>query len=136
MSLLLDKTRLEIKLGTFAAAPATAIADANLVPQVQEYRRGTGSRMTPLDRDDIGRKIPTADYHVSRKVDGEFTVLVYRDDELFTINPGGTIRIGMPWQQQAAQLLAEANVEDAFGIATLCVGGGQGMSLLGQWVKF
>ena len=39
---LLDKSRVEIKLGDYGVAPATALADPSLLPLVQEYRRGTG----------------------------------------------------------------------------------------------
>ena len=42
--------------------------------------------MLPLDADEILKKIPKADYHVSRKVDGEFTVLMYRDGECCSLN--------------------------------------------------
>ena len=112
MSLLLDKSRSEIKLGNYAVAPATALADSSILPRVQEYRRHFSSRMSPLDGDDIRQKISKADYHVSRKVDGEFTVLVYRDGELLTVNPGGTVRIGLPWQEEAKKVLSDAGHDE------------------------
>ena len=80
-NLLLDTARVEIKLGDYGVAPAAALADPGLLPLVQDYRRQTGSRMVPLDRDDVGRKIPAAEYHVSRKVDGEFTVQFSRQND-------------------------------------------------------
>src|SRR5262245_24045398 len=96
MTTLLDKSRVEILLADYSTAPATALADTGLLPKVQEYRRMASARMQPLDRQGIAQKIPAADYHVSRKVDGEFTVLVFRDNQAFTLNPGGTVRIGLP----------------------------------------
>jgi hypothetical protein len=125
-ALLLDKSRVEIRLGGYGAAPATALADPGLLPRVQEYRRRASSRMLPLDRDDIGRKIPAAEYHVSRKVDGEFAVLVYRDGEIFLINPGGTVRVGMPWLDEAARLLANAKVKETLIAGELYVAGESG----------
>jgi hypothetical protein len=113
MTSLLDQARVEIKLGDYGVAPATALADASLLPRVQEYRRQASSRMVPLDADDIRRKIPKADYHVSRKVDGEFTVLVYREGECFTLNPGGTVRVGLACLQEASRALADAGVHSA-----------------------
>ncbi len=109
----LDKSRVEIKLGDYGVAPATALDDPGVLPRVQDYRRQTGSRMYPLDRDDISKKIPTADYHVSRKIDGEFTVLVYQDGQAYTVNPGGTVRVGMPWQAEAVELLKKHGVKQA-----------------------
>ncbi|MEQ8789700.1 MAG: hypothetical protein RIC55_25625 [Pirellulaceae bacterium] len=113
MSDLLDKGRVEIKLGEYGTAPATALSDGSLLPRVQEYRRLSGSRMVPLDAEEIVKRIPKAEYHVSRKVDGEFTVLIARDGECLSLNPGGTVRVGLPWQAEAARLLAKAGVDRA-----------------------
>jgi hypothetical protein len=117
----LDKSRVEILLGDYGTAPATALADTVLLPKVQEYRRLASARMQPLDRDGIAQKIPAADYHVSRKVDGEFTVLVYRDGTAFSLNPGGTVRVGLPWLEEAAKLLSKAGVSDAMVAGELYV---------------
>src|SRR5262245_58866566 len=111
--MLIDKARIEIKLGDYGVAPATSLSDPSILPRVQEYRRLTGARMYPLGREDIRAKIPTAEYHVSRKIDGEFTVLVYRDGELFTLNPGGTLRMGLPWEAEARKLFSAAGVREA-----------------------
>ena len=110
---LLDRARIEIKWGEYGTAPATALSDPAILPRVQDYRRQSGSRMYPLDQDDISRKIPNADYHVSRKLDGEFTVLVWRNGNLVTLNPGGTVRVGLPWQQEAEKILVDAGVKEA-----------------------
>lgn len=110
---LLDPARVEIKLGPYGVAPANALLDTTLQAQVQDYRRLTGLRMYPLSKDDIRRKLPAAEYHVSRKVDGEFTVLAFRDGEAVTVNPGGTVRVGMPWQQEAVERLKAAGVSEA-----------------------
>jgi hypothetical protein len=110
---LIDKSRIEIKLGDYGVAQATAVGDPAIHPRVQDYRRQSSARMMPLDRDEIRQRIPTADYHVSRKVDGEFTVLVYRDGKAFSINPGGTVRVGLPWLDEAASLLSKAGVKEA-----------------------
>ena len=122
MVALLDKSRLDIKLGEYGTAPATALADPMLLPKVQEYRRLASARMQPLDRDDIKQKIPAAEYHVSRKVDGEFTVLIFRDGQAFSLNPGGTVRAGLPWMEEAAKLLSKAGVKEAMIPGELYVG--------------
>lgn len=110
---LLEKSRVEIKLDTYGVAPATALTDPTILPQVQEYRRRASSRLKPLDLEGLSKEISPGDYHVSRKVDGEFTVLVYRDGHAFSINPGGTIRVGLPWIEEAAKLLKKAKVSEA-----------------------
>lgn len=111
--LIFDRSRVEFQLAGYGVAPVTAIGDPSIHPRVQEYRRQVGSRMVPLDKEGIRGKVPQASYHVSRKIDGEFTALVYRDGEVFTVNPGGTVRVGMPWMEEAAQRLSKAGVKDA-----------------------
>ena len=121
MGKLYDPARAEIKLGDYAVAPATALSDVALHPRVQDYRRTSGSRMMPLDQEDMIRKMPTADYHVSRKIDGEFTVVVYRDGEAITVNPGGTVRVGLPCLVETAAVLKKAKIKEAMIAAELYV---------------
>jgi hypothetical protein len=52
MTTLVDKARVEIKLGNYGVAPATALSDAGLLMRVQEYRRLASSRMVPLDAEE------------------------------------------------------------------------------------
>jgi hypothetical protein len=110
---LLDRSRVEIKLADYGVAPATALADSLLLVKVQDYRRAAASRLYPLEGADITERIPAAEFHVSRKIDGEFTVLVLRQGEVFTLNPGGTVRVGLPFLDEAASLLSKAGVKEA-----------------------
>jgi len=112
-STLLDRGRVEIKLAEYGVAPATALADSLLLGRTQDYRRAAASRLYPLEGSAINEKIPLAEFHVSRKIDGEFTVLVFRQGEVFTINPGGTVRVGLPVLEEAARLLSKAGVKEA-----------------------
>jgi hypothetical protein len=109
----LDRSRVEIKLADYGVAPATALADSLLLMKVQDYRRGAAARLYPLEGADITERIPSAEFHVSRKIDGEFTVLVFRQGEVFTLNPGGTVRVGLPFLDEAASLLSKAGVKEA-----------------------
>lgn len=110
---LLDRGRFEIKLGDYGVGTAHALSDPTILARTQDYRRQTGARMMPLGKSDIRARIPTADYHVSRKIDGEFAVLVLRDDEIFSINPGGTVRVGLPWLAEARSALQKAGIKEA-----------------------
>ncbi|MDP7015878.1 MAG: hypothetical protein QGG36_08765 [Pirellulaceae bacterium] len=110
---LVDPSRVEIKLGEFGVAPATALTDIGMHALVQDFRRQTGLRMYPLAKEDVRKKLPEASYHVSRKIDGEFTVAAYRDGQIVTVNPGGSVRTGMPWQQDAAELFEKAGYKEA-----------------------
>ena len=110
---LLEAGLIGIKLGTYGVGTGTSIKDPRIVPTVQNYKRQIASRMFPLGRHDIDRKVADAEYFVSRKIDGEFTVCVYRDGQLYSVNPGGTVRVGMPWQTEAMKILEAADVTSA-----------------------
>jgi hypothetical protein len=110
---LLNSSLVEIKLGAYGVAASTALSDPSLLSTVRNYKRQVASRLFPLGREDISRKIPDAEYHVSRKIDGEFSVLIYRSGELFTLNPGGTVRVGLPFQEEALKLLNASEIEQA-----------------------
>ncbi|MDA7978002.1 MAG: hypothetical protein MPJ50_04425 [Pirellulales bacterium] len=117
----LDRGRLEIRLGKYATAPPTALTDLSLLPRVQDYRRHVAGRMYPIGKEDIRRKIPPAAYQVSRKFDGEFTALSFQDGEAISVNPGGTVRVNLPWHQAAAEQLAAAGVRQALIMGELYV---------------
>ncbi|MFZ4764978.1 MAG: hypothetical protein ACOYMN_08485, partial [Roseimicrobium sp.] len=118
---LLDKTQLEVKLGTYATAPGTALSDTLLLPRVQAYRRQLGNRMVALDHSAAKTKIPQGEFFVSRKVDGEFNVLVYDGTEAILVNPGGTVRVGLLLLDEAASLLSKAGVKSAIAVGELHV---------------
>ena len=110
---LLYHGKLDIKLGEYAVGSGTALVDPLLVNIAQDYRRMTAARMAPLEADDIFKRFPAGDYFVSLKVDGEFDILVYDNGEVLTVNPGGTVRVGLKLHKEAAALLAKAGVKKA-----------------------
>ncbi len=119
---LIDKGRIEIKLGAFGMGSASsALTDASILQRVQEYRRLAGSRMIPLDRSEMKTKIPAGEYHVSRKYDGEFDVVVLDGDDVCMVNPGGAVRVGMPALDEAAALLKKAGLKKAMVAGELYV---------------
>ncbi len=110
---LVDKRNLEIKLGRYFVGGPNTLIDPFLHSRVQDYRRNTSGRMMPLDQGDVATKIPTNEYFVSEKLDGEFAVLAFQGDQAITLNPGGTVRMGLPATDEAAKLLAKAGVRRA-----------------------
>lgn len=99
---LLARSRFDIKLDSYLVGPATALSDSSLLTVTQDYRRRTSSRMMPLSFSNIESRIP-----------GGFTVLVFRHGEAFTINPGGTVRTGLPFMDETVQLLRAGGIESA-----------------------
>ncbi len=113
MSPLVDSTRLEIKLGDFRSGSALALGDPVILPRVQEYRRISGNRMAPLDHRELRKRFSRGEYYVSKKIDGEFNVLVFDSSEALLVNPGGTVRTGLPLLLEASRLLAASGVKKA-----------------------
>ena len=113
MDTLIDKSRLDYKIGNYATGSANALKDPMLHPKVQMFRRKMAGNMRPLDKSDIAKKIPTDNYHISRKIDGEFTVLLFDGESAITVNPGGTVRTGLDFMAEAASLLKQAGIKQA-----------------------
>ena len=107
---IIDLSQLSTTLSDYQIGKSQALTDSALLPLVRNYKRTVASRMYPLSAKDIADKISDAQYHVSRKIDGEFNVLIYKDGILLTLNPGGTIRTGLPWMTEAKQLLDDASL--------------------------
>ena len=113
MSTLVDLSMLTAKAGQYRTGNAVALRDANLLGIARMRRREISARMVPLDAEASKRKIATGTYLISRKIDGEFTCLVYRDGCAITLNPYGTVRAGAPFHTEAAKLLAKAGIKNA-----------------------
>ena len=110
---LLRKERLETKLAGYAVGTANAVTDPTLITKAQEYKRDSASKLRAIDGAEVSKKFGAGDYHVSFKIDGEFSLLVYADGEAFCVNPGGTVRVGLACQKEAAEKLKAAGVKRA-----------------------
>lgn len=114
MKSLLETEKLKQILGEYHSGKAAeCIKDPEILRQVRMRRRQLGRMMTALDREKAKYRIPAGDYFISRKIDGEFTCLVYRKGIAFTVNPGGTVRTGAAFHKEAAKLLKEAGIKSA-----------------------
>jgi len=102
------------KLGDYYTGKASeSLADSTML-QAARMRRRQLSRMTKAyDRPTAKTRLPDTNYAISRKVDGEFTCLFYKDGEVITLNPGGTIRAGAPFHKEAAEILSQAGIKEA-----------------------
>lgn len=76
---LVDPARLEIKLGSYSESNATALVDIAWHARAQDYRRQAAARMYPLSKSDISKRVAKSKYHVSKKIDGQFALLIYKD---------------------------------------------------------
>ena len=120
MNIGFDKSKFKKKTGSYLVGPAVALEDLTLHAKTQDYKRRISALMTPLESSRIGEKIPNLDgYAVSRKVDGEFCLLFYDGKDVISINPGGTVRAGLPAFAELAKHLKDAKVKKATFAAEL-----------------
>lgn len=105
---LIDPARLQVLFGSYAAGKAQAMFNPFVALKAQEYRRRLGERMLALDHSAVKDKLPACDCFVSRKVDGECTLLLISGDECCSVNPGGVVRSGLPFMHEAVQLLGKS----------------------------
>lgn len=97
----LHAVRGDYRVGDERAAPEGWVRAARRV------RRHLSRELRPADPPTARRVLPDADYLVSRKADGEFAVLVVADGHAALVNPGGTVRVGLPLLDAARTALAE-----------------------------
>ena len=110
MDLDIDEKKLSCSHG-YCTGKVGDLADPSLHVKTQDYKRKTSGRMKALSGEDI-YKIPKArGYFVSRKYDGEFALIFFNGENLISVNPGGTVRIGLPCFDEAEELLKKAKVK-------------------------
>jgi len=115
--------RLTCKKGDYCVGKAHDLADPHWQNKAREYRRKLSGGMRPLAAHDI-QEIPKAKgLHVVRKYDGEFTYVVFDGQSIFSVNPGGTVRVGLPCFAEAEKALKKAKVRSCTLAAELYAGG-------------
>ena len=104
---LLDQSRLQMLFGSYGVGKAQCMADPFVALKAQEYRRNLGARMMPLDKATMKEKLPACDCFISRKIDGECTLLLIDGKDCCSVNPGGVVRKGLPFMEEAVELLSK-----------------------------
>ena len=111
---LVDAAALKTLLGPYRSGGAETLVDPEWLRQARRRRRDLGETMRAFDFETAQQRLPAADEcFISRKIDGEFTCLAYRDGACLSLNPGGTVRIGAPFLDEAAARLKAAGVRSA-----------------------
>ncbi len=114
MSVFITGTELDTKQGEYRSGKAAqSIGDNSWLQTVRLRRRQLGRMMQAFDVEIAKKRIPDAEYFISRKIDGEFTCLLFQDGEAITMNPGGTVRAGAPFHTEAAEALQAAGIKRA-----------------------
>lgn len=111
MNLDFDKKKLTRKKGGYYTGDAINLADPSLHAKTQEYKRLLSGRMRAVSAQDVGRIQASRGYTATRKYDGEFALIFFDGERLLSVNPGGTVRIGLPCYVECERLLKAAKVK-------------------------
>ncbi len=111
MNLDFDKERLACKKGDYCTGDAIHLADPSLAPRAQEYKRKLSGKMRAVSAQDVHRIHAERGYYVTRKYDGEFALIFFDGEKLISVNPGGTVRMGLPCFKEAEKLLKAVKVK-------------------------
>lgn len=108
-----DKKRFAKKHGDYITGKAPDLSDPTLHARAQEYKRRLSGQMRAFSGQDIA-KIPKAKgYYVTRKYDGELALVFFDGKTMISVNPGGTVRGGLPVFDEAVALLKKAKIRSA-----------------------
>ncbi len=111
MNLDFDKKKFSCKFD-YCIGKAADLADSSLHLKSQEYKRRVSGSTRAVSSEDAF-KIPKArGYFVSKKYDGEFALLFFDGEKLISVNPGATVRVGLPCLEEAEAALKKANVKN------------------------
>ncbi len=109
MNLDLDKSKFTCKFD-YCTGKAADLADPSLHAKAQDYKRRVSGLMKALSAEDAFRLPKARGYFVTRKYDGENAMLFFDGEKMISVNPGGTVRAGLPCFDEAAQLLKKGKV--------------------------
>ncbi|MEJ7623200.1 MAG: hypothetical protein WKF34_04345 [Pyrinomonadaceae bacterium] len=112
-----DKGKFTCKFG-YCIGKAQDLADPSLHVKAQDYKRRVSAAMRAMSAEDIYRLPNAKGYFVTRKYDGENAMLFFDGEQMISVNPGGTARVGLPAFDEAAKLLKKAKVKS-------CILGGE-----------
>jgi ATP-dependent DNA ligase len=118
-----DSGRFACQQDDYCTGRASDMADPTLHARAQEYRRRLSGAMKPLSGQDVYRIPKAKGFYVTRKYDGEFALLAFDGKNLLSVNPGGTVRVGLPAFKEAEKLLKKAKVRSCLLAAEIYVTG-------------
>ena len=113
MPKLYNEENMRAVLGPYRIGTVDDLNEDGLLRIVRMRRRQLGQMTMALDTESAKRRIPEGAYQISQKIDGEFTMLIYRDGEACILNPGKTLRARAPFLDEAISHLKKAGIKKA-----------------------
>lgn len=118
MNLDFDPKRLTKKQGDYKIGDVIHLADPSLHAKAIDYKRTLSAKMRAVSAQDVAKISAARGYTATRKYDGEMSLIFFNGEKLISVNPGGTVRMGLPCFEECEKLLKAAKV-------TSCILGGE-----------
>ena len=77
------------------------------------YKRDVCKNYLSLNPEQLDTRLAGTSFFVTRKYDGELGVLFFDGQDVFTVNTGGRVRLGLPCHAEAAAALKSAGIKQA-----------------------
>lgn len=99
--------------GGYRIGKADDLDSPDYLRVVRTRRRQLGQMTIAVDTESAKYRVPDSVYQISRKYDGEFSMLIYKDGEACILNPGKTVKAGAPFLDEAVRWFQRAGVKSA-----------------------
>ncbi len=120
----IDKSKLIKGKGYFegtieAVDEATALVSG-------DYKKNVARNFISISPDQMEARIAGEEFYITRKYDGEMSVIFYNGEDTFIMNAGGKVRLGIPCVEEAGKALKKAGISSAVIPAELYVSEAKG----------
>jgi len=115
----IDNTRLKQDRGYMLGG--TDAVDEQTRDVAKQYKKDIAKNFISINPRQIEDKVMGRDFFLTRKYDGEFNILLFDGETSYIMNPGGKIRTGLPFLDEATKLLKASGRKSAIFACEVCM---------------
>ncbi|MDP4182236.1 MAG: hypothetical protein Q8942_14250 [Bacillota bacterium] len=109
--MILDKSKLSRNKGYFDGS--INALDEVTAKVASDYKKNVCKNFIAVNPEQIDSRVAGEEFYITRKYDGEMSVIFYNGADTFIVNTGGTLRLGLPCTEEAGRLLKRAGITSA-----------------------
>lgn len=109
--MILDKSKLNKSYG-YLEDSVNAVDEAT-AKVASDYKKNVCKNFIAINPEQIDFRVAGEKFYITRKYDGEMSVIFYNGEDTFIVNTGGTLRYGLPCTEEAGKLLKSAGISSA-----------------------
>ncbi|HEY9062001.1 MAG TPA: hypothetical protein VIO64_16075 [Pseudobacteroides sp.] len=109
--MVLDKSKLKKSKGYFEGS--INAVDEITAKVAADYKKNVCKNFIAINPEQIDSRVAGEEFYITRKYDGEMSVIFYTGQDTFIVNTGGTLRFGLPCTEEAGRILKNAGISSA-----------------------